>query len=154
MEERKRSLKDFPPPANYLMMDSPKLNLEVKAAVDSTIQRRDEKIIEKQEKISTSLTGISKTIEIVLKSNPPEKKQFLESINGVMRLLANLQQDETSFRGSLIPKNIAAPFRDILEDRHLILAFCERLIRAIESCESCATVFEGFEANYNNGIRK
>ena len=86
MEERKRSLKDFPPPANYLMMDSPKLNLEVKAAVYSKIQKRNERIIEKPEKISAPLTGISKTTELVLKSNPLEKKQLLESLNGVEAL--------------------------------------------------------------------
>ena len=91
------------------MMDPPKLNLEIKAAVDSTIQKRDERIIEKQEKISASLAGISKTIELVLKSNPPEKKQLLEPLNSVMRLLADLQHDETLIRRSLILKNIAAP---------------------------------------------
>ena len=109
LEERKRLLKDFPPPANFLMMDPPKLNLEINAAVDSTIQKRDERIIEKQEKISASLAGISKTIELVLKSNPPEKKQLLEPLNSVMRLLADLQHDETLIRRSLILKNIAAP---------------------------------------------
>ena len=117
LEERKRLLKDFPPPANCLMMDPPKLNFEFKAAVDSTIQKRDERIIEKQEKISASLAGISKTIELVLKSNPPEKKQLLEPLNGVMRLLADLQHDETLIRRSLILKNIAAPVRDMLKDR-------------------------------------
>ena len=117
LEEIKRLLKDFPPPANCLMMDPPKLNLEIKAAVDSTIQKRNERIIEKKEKISASLAGISKIIELVLKSNPPEKKQLLESLNGVMRLLADLQHDETLIRRSLILKNIAAPVRDILKVR-------------------------------------
>ena len=93
------------------------MNLEIKAAVDSTIQKRDERIIEKQEKISASLAGISKTIELVLNSNPPEKKQLLEPLNGVMRLLADLQHDETLIRRSLILKNIVAPVRDMLKDR-------------------------------------
>ena len=93
------------------------MNLVIKAAVDSTIQKRDEKIIEKQEQISVSLAGISKTIILVLKSNTPEKKQLLEPLNSVMRLLADLQHDETLNRRSLILKNIAAPVLDMLKDR-------------------------------------
>lgn len=41
-EERKTLLKKFPPPKNCISMDPPKLNLEVKAAVNNTIQKRDE----------------------------------------------------------------------------------------------------------------
>lgn len=51
-------------------MDPPKLNLEVKDSVDSTIETRDERIVEKPK--------------------PPERKIFLESLNGVMRPLAEI----------------------------------------------------------------
>lgn len=89
-------------------MDPPKLNLEVNAALDNTVQKRDERITEKQEKIAASLAGIGKTIELVLKSNPANKKEYLEPLTGVVRLLADLQYDETSIRRSLILKNIKA----------------------------------------------
>jgi len=114
-EEQKTLLKNFPPPKNCILMDPPKLNLEVKA-LDNTIQKRDERIIEKQEKIAASLAGVGKTIELVLKSNPANKKEYLEPLTGVARLLADLQYDETSIRRSLILKNIKAPFKDTLKD--------------------------------------
>ncbi|XP_011883718.1 PREDICTED: uncharacterized protein LOC105570876 [Vollenhovia emeryi] len=115
-EERKASLKKFPPPKNCVLMDPPKLNLEVKAVLDSTIQKRDERIVEKQEKIAASLAGVGKIIELLLKSNPANKKEYLEPLIGVARLLADLQHDETSIRRSLILKNIKAPFKDTLKD--------------------------------------
>ncbi|XP_071568169.1 uncharacterized protein [Temnothorax nylanderi] len=115
-EDRKTSLKKFPPPENCVLMDPPKLNLEVKAALDSTIQKRDERIVEKQEKIAASLAGVGKTIELLLKSNLVDKKKFLEPLTGVAKLLADLQHDETSIRRSLILKNIKAPFKDTLKD--------------------------------------
>lgn len=115
-EERKKLLTNFPPPKNCILMDPPKLNLEVKTALDNTIQKRDQRIVEKQEKITASLAGTIKAIEIILKSNSPEKTQLLESLNSVMRLLTDLQHDETEIRRNLILKNIKASMKDTLKD--------------------------------------
>lgn len=115
-EERKAFLKQISPPENCLFIDPPKLNLEVKAALDSAIVKRDERIVEKQEKVTASLAGVGKVIELLIKSNPADKKQYLEPLNAVAKLLADLQHDETSIRRSLILKNIKAPFRDTLKD--------------------------------------
>lgn len=114
-EERKDFLKKIPPPSNCVFIDPPKLNLEVKAALESTIVKRDDRIVEKQEKVAASLAGVGKVIELLIKANPTDKKQYLEPLNGVAKLLADLQHDETSIRKSLILKNIKAPFRDTLK---------------------------------------
>lgn len=44
------------------------------------------------------------------------KKEIVESLTGVARLLDDLQHDETSIRRSLVLKNIKAPFKDTLKD--------------------------------------
>lgn len=115
-EERKGFLKEISPPQNCSFIDPPKLNLEVKVALDSTIVKRDERIVEKQEKIAASLAGVGKVIDLLIRSNPTDKKQYLEPLNGVAKLLADLQHDGTSIRKSLILKNIRTPFRDTLKD--------------------------------------
>ncbi|XP_046592404.1 uncharacterized protein LOC124293850 [Neodiprion lecontei] len=115
-EERKGFLKKISPPHNCVFIDPPKLNLEVKAALDSTVVKRDERIVEKQKKVAASLAGVGKVIDLLIKSNLPDKKQYLEPLNGVAKLLADLQHDGTSIRKSLILKNIKAPFKDTLKD--------------------------------------
>lgn len=85
----------------YPKLEVPKLNLDVKAIV---------------EKIATSLAGMGKIIKVILKFNPAEKTQFLETLNGVRRLLADLQHYETVIYRSLIMKNIKASFKDTLKD--------------------------------------
>lgn len=116
LEERKKILKKFPPPENCTLMDPPKLNLEVKAVVDNTIVKRDERIIEKQEKIVASLAALGRTIDLMLTLNPPDRAKYLEPLNFVMRLLTDLLHDETEIRRNLILKNIKASFKDVLKD--------------------------------------
>lgn len=74
-EERKGFLTNISPPQNCLFIDPPKLNLEAKAALDSTVVKRDERIVEKQEKIAASLAGVGKLIDLLIKSNLPDKKK-------------------------------------------------------------------------------
>lgn len=68
-------LEKFPRLQNCIIMDPPKLNLEIKVALASSIQKRDKKIVAKQEEI---VAGMGKIIELVLKLNRPEKKQYLQ----------------------------------------------------------------------------
>lgn len=46
-EERKTFLKKLRPPKNCTAVEPPKINLEVKSALDSAIIKRDERIVEK-----------------------------------------------------------------------------------------------------------
>ncbi|XP_067208062.1 uncharacterized protein [Linepithema humile] len=115
-EERKNLLKKLPPPENCIFMDPPKLNPAVKKVLDNNIIKRDDRIIEKQEKVAASLAGVAEIIELILKLDPPEKKQHLELLNRVARILADLQHDETYIRRNLILMNIKQEFRDTLKD--------------------------------------
>lgn len=65
--------------------------------------------------ISAAFAGISKAIELVLKPNPSEN-MFLELLNSVMRLPADLQEFETFIRRSLIFMKIATLVRGALKD--------------------------------------
>jgi len=115
-EERKKLLKKFPPPENCIIIDPPKINLEVKSALDSTIIKRDERIVEKQTKITAAIAGIAKVLSLTLEKDPKNKLGFLESLSGVARLLVDLQRDETMIRRSLVLKNIKASYKDTLKD--------------------------------------
>lgn len=115
-EERKTLLKKFPPPENCTAIDPPKMNLEVKSALESTVVKKDERIAEKQTKIAATIAGIAKTLTSTLKGDPENKMGLVEHLSGVARLLADLQRDETMVRRSLILKNIKTSYRDTLKN--------------------------------------
>ncbi|KAK2577913.1 hypothetical protein KPH14_011858 [Odynerus spinipes] len=115
-EERKALLKKYSPRINCTFINPPRLNLEVKATVNSIISKRDDRVSEKQEKIGAALAGIGKALTFILKSDCDGKIAQLESLNNAARLLTDLQRDETEIRRSLILKNIKASFRDTLKD--------------------------------------
>lgn len=113
-EERKSLLEKFPPPANALFMDPPKLNPEVKACLQEALVKRDERIIEKQERIGACLAGMAKLTSLTFSLNGDEKLPLIEIAGGVTRILADLQREESLIRRSLILKNIEASLRDSL----------------------------------------
>ncbi|RLU16913.1 hypothetical protein DMN91_010982 [Ooceraea biroi] len=116
VEERKMLLKKFLPPENCTVIDPPKLNLEVKSTLDSTVLKRDERITDKQTKIAAAIAGITKSLKLTLKGDPENKLGLVEHLIGVARLLVDLQRDETLVRRSLILKNIKPIFRDALKN--------------------------------------
>lgn len=115
-EEWKNLLKKFPPPENCIIIDPPKINLEVKSALDSTIIKRNERIVEKQAKIAAAIAGIAKVLSLTLEKDSGNKLGLLERLSGVARLLVDLQRDETMIRRSLVLKNIRVSYRDTLKD--------------------------------------
>ncbi|KAK2577092.1 hypothetical protein KPH14_001011 [Odynerus spinipes] len=115
-EERKTLLNKYSPRINCTFINPPRINLEVKAAVDSKISKRDDRVSEKQEMIGAALAGIGKELTFIRKSNFDGKIAQLESLNNAARLLTDLQRDETEIRRSLILKNIKASFTDTLKD--------------------------------------
>lgn len=113
--EKKTLLQKFPPPQNGLFMDPPKLNFEIKANIPDSIVKRDDRIVEKQSRISASLAGITKLMSMALQLPQDQKLDMLEILGGVSRILADLQHEESEIRRSLILKNIDISKRDILK---------------------------------------
>ncbi|CAG5100321.1 Protein of unknown function [Cotesia congregata] len=113
--EKKTLLQKFPPPENGLFMDPPKLNFEIKTNIPDSIVKRDDRIVEKQARISASLAGITKLMSMTLQLPQDQKLAMLEILGGVSRILADLQHEESEIRRSLILKNIDPSKRDILK---------------------------------------
>lgn len=114
-EEKKTLLQKFPPPQNGLFMDPPKLNFEIKTNIPDSIVKRDDRIVEKQSRISASLASITKLMSTTLQLFQDQKLAMLEILGGGSRILADLQHEESEIRRSLILKNIDPSKRDILK---------------------------------------
>lgn len=107
-------LKKYNPPENCKEILPPKLNPEVKASVPDSAIKRDERIFEKQRKISSCLGALGKSLSIVVKADFPEKVLLFEHLNNLGKFLSDLQHGESLVRKTLIQTNLNESFRDML----------------------------------------
>ncbi|XP_044590566.1 uncharacterized protein LOC123269101 [Cotesia glomerata] len=96
-------------------MDPPKLNFEIKTNLAESNVKRDDRIVEKQARVSAGLSGLTKLMSMSLQLPQDQKLAMLEILGGVSRILADLQHEESEIRRSLILKNIDPSKRDILK---------------------------------------
>lgn len=114
VEERKQLLLKFPPPSNCLIIDPPKLNLEVKACLQDTVLNRDSRIVQKQERIAAGIAGLTSLMSILLKLKIEEKLPMVDKLSSIIRILTDLQHEESAIRRSLVMKNINVSMRESL----------------------------------------
>lgn len=116
-EEREKLIKEHAPPKNCLFFDPPKLNEEVKVSVTETSQKRDERIIEKQKKITACLALMGSAIVDIIKDIKVDKEKLslIKKISEASRLLADLQKDETVTRRKVILAVINSSQKEVLE---------------------------------------
>lgn len=114
VEERKKLVQKFPPPSNCLVIDPPKLNLEVKASLQEAVVKRDSRIREKQERIAAGIAGLVSLMTTVFKLESEEKLPMIDKLSGIIRILSDLQHEELSIRRGLIMKNINVSLRETL----------------------------------------
>lgn len=113
-EETRDLIEKYPVPANCTIIDAPKLNVEVKASIQTGTVLRDDRIVEKQKQIASCLTGIGHAISISLKLQVPEKLKILEHLGTAGQLLSSIQRDEAIIRKSLIQTNINISLKETL----------------------------------------
>jgi len=123
-EEREKLIKEHTPPQNCTLIDPPKLNEEIKVSILETSTKRDDRIIEKQKKITACLALMGSTIVDIINNNKTEKENsklssthiaLIKKISEAARLLADLQRDETLTRRSLVIAVINSSQKEVLE---------------------------------------
>ncbi|RLU19819.1 hypothetical protein DMN91_008378 [Ooceraea biroi] len=139
-EERKSLMNKFPLPSNCIVLDPPKLNLEVKAFLQDAVIKRDVRISEKQWIITAALAATINLMIKVLHLDITERLEILESLNGAIRLLSDLQHNESVVRRSLIQKNLDTSVRDMLmstvADEWLFSKDLEDKVKAVKTLAS------------------
>ena len=93
-DEVKKLTEAYPLPENCTIIETPKLNAEVKAAVQETTINRHNRIIEKQRRIAACLSAIGNSLVVALKITDPGKLKLLKHLSAAGRLLVATQREE------------------------------------------------------------
>lgn len=123
-EEKEKLIKEHAPPKNCTLIDPPKLNEEIKVSVGETSTKRDDRIVEKQKKISACLALLGSAVVDIINNEKSDninqkisdtQMALIRKLSEAARLLADLQRDETLTRRSLILAAISSSQKEILD---------------------------------------
>ncbi|XP_043481180.1 uncharacterized protein LOC122512464 isoform X2 [Leptopilina heterotoma] len=139
-EEKKILMVKFPPPKNCLFLDPPKLNAAVKAALQDPVIKRDLRIVDTQQKITASLGGLMNLASFAFTLDNEKKLEMLGIVSSVLRIIADLQFDQSSIRRNLILKNIDGSMRETLNSTQVgEWLFGENLEEQVKATKVLAT---------------
>ncbi|KAL0128600.1 hypothetical protein PUN28_003755 [Cardiocondyla obscurior] len=135
-KKTKLLFKKFPLPNNCINLDLPKLNPEIKICLPESVVKRDVRISEKQQIITASLAAIINLMRF----------EVADSLNGAIRLLTDLQFNESITRRSLILKNLDSSVKEMLlstvADEWLFGKGLEEKVKAVKTLESSNLVLK------------
>lgn len=154
-KEREEIMEKFPLPENCQLIEPPKMNLEVKSAVQENVIARDFRIIKMQEKIEACIIAAVTTLDKYSKV-PDANRELLESLNDVCSLLADVQHDESVIRRSIILANLNTGMKTSLMttriDEYLFGNKLDEVIRSAKAIENSTKELK-VAKNFNTATR-
>ncbi|KAI8441191.1 hypothetical protein MSG28_009422 [Choristoneura fumiferana] len=95
--EKVNIVKKYPPPANFKLVDAPKLNPEAQAAAGENVIKRDKAIEAKQKQVSCALIAIGQALNKLCKA-PQGNEDIITLLSDSGRLLCDYHHAESSTR--------------------------------------------------------
>ncbi|XP_073959115.1 uncharacterized protein [Choristoneura fumiferana] len=113
-DTKEKLLKDYLIPENCTLLQAPKLNAEISAAVTEMARNRDKKMETGQQQLGIGITAINRAMTILLNSD--DKISAIKSLSDSCRILSDLHFSETQARIKLITPGLAKPFLTVIQD--------------------------------------
>ncbi|KAI8426726.1 hypothetical protein MSG28_014428 [Choristoneura fumiferana] len=101
-------------PDNCKLLQAPKLNAEISAAVSEVVRGRDKKLNGFQQQLGAGVTAINRGMEILLSNN--NKAQALKHLSDACRVLTDLHHSWTKDRIKLITPSLEKNFHHVIQD--------------------------------------
>lgn len=116
-ETKDQLFKEYLVPDNCQLLQAPKLNVEIAAAVAESVRIRDKKIESAQQQLGVGVAAINKAMTLLLTND--DKIQAIKYLGDGCRILSDLHYNETKARIKLLTPGLAKPFLNVIQD-------CER----------------------------
>lgn len=131
-------LKKYQVPENLSDLDIPQLNPEVSAAISAQVARRDERLIQKQNQLNSTISAIGQAISFLLVKEG-EGQKCIELLSDAGRLLCDLSHSETTIRRDLISINLNKDLKQTLSgapvDKYLFGVTLEERLKTAKNLE-------------------
>lgn len=113
-EEREKIQAKYPTPENCLTLEPQKMNAEIKASLLEPLIKKDNRLVEKQQKVCLCLSALGPLISDLLKDKIPETAKMVAVLSDTARVLVDLQRDESLTRRLIITANINPALKETL----------------------------------------
>lgn len=113
-DNKEKLLKEYLIPSNCKLLQAPKLNAEISAAVSEIVRGRDKKYVAVQQQLGQGITAVNRAMDVMLKSD--NKIEALKHLSDGCRILADLHVFFTKDRIKLISPSLDKSFLHIIQD--------------------------------------
>ncbi|XP_026731087.1 uncharacterized protein LOC113496154 isoform X2 [Trichoplusia ni] len=113
-EDKDKLMKEHLIPSNCMLLQAPKLNVEISAAVSELVRGRDKKLVCFQQQLGNGTAAINKAMDTLLKSD--NKVLALRYLSDGCRLLSDLHYCLTKDRIKLITPSLEKNFLHVIQD--------------------------------------
>lgn len=113
-EDREKISKNYLVPGNCKLLQAPKLNAEISAAVSELVRSRDKKLCNFQQQLGTGTSAINKAMNILLTSD--DKISALKYLSDSCRVLSDLHFSLSRDRIKLIIPSLEKNFLHVIQD--------------------------------------
>lgn len=146
VERRKTLLEKYPLPQNFGGLAPPKLNLEVKEALNAQVVRRDQRLLKIQEQLGVGLSALATVVSGCLKQLEEKEvdevttrrtRHFVEAISDASQLFADVFHNESLSRRQLVLINLDEQHKGVLADSPITeLLFGEKLDERVSAAKN------------------
>lgn len=103
-ETRDKLCKKYLIPKNLMLLDAPKLNMELESLLSDPIKERDKRVEDRQQQLGIALSAVLSVLDNLIKNN--ENINNIETLTDVSRLLSDLHYNDTCTRRKLVAVNL------------------------------------------------
>ncbi|XP_028159711.1 uncharacterized protein LOC114352323 isoform X1 [Ostrinia furnacalis] len=113
-EAKDKLMKEYLIPENCSLLQAPKLNSEVAAAISEAARQRDKRKETDQQQLGLGTAAINKALTVMLTSD--DKIEAIRILSDGCRILTDLHYQQTKSRISVINYSLAKPFLNVVQE--------------------------------------
>jgi hypothetical protein len=113
-DTKDKILKEYLIPNNCKLLQAPKLNAEISAAVSEIVRGRDKKYVAVQQQLGQGIAAVSRAMDVLLKTN--NKVEALKYLSDGCRILSDTHNFLTKDRIRLITPSLEKSFLHVIQD--------------------------------------
>ncbi|KAI5637684.1 hypothetical protein NE865_09552 [Phthorimaea operculella] len=115
-EEKDKIFKNYLVPENCKLLQAPKLNLEIAAAITESARGRDKKISSEQQQLGIGISAVNRALDVLIAKEENSAVKAIKHLSEACRLLCDLHYNESQARIKLITPSLDKNFINILQD--------------------------------------
>ncbi|KAI8428911.1 hypothetical protein MSG28_007543, partial [Choristoneura fumiferana] len=108
--------KEYLVPDNCRLLQAPKINVEIAAAVPDMVRNRDKNLAAMQQQLGSGISAVNRAMDILLKGADANKIQAMKHLSNGCRILCDLHALSTQNRIKLITPSLDKTFLQIIQE--------------------------------------